>query len=472
MSSSYQYQTFEDAPGMVDSYTKLVALKFPPLVGKSFFDVGCNEGYYCGVALAAGATRVVGLDSFGEIIGRARRRFPAAEFLYQSWDTFPDEKFDVVLCASALHYISTVDALRVMLSRLGSAVAPGGLLILELGISNQEGAVIEAVKRRDGTVYYPTMTQLAWLFARAELMWRPVGQSVPGDGYPRVVIHCRPVQYSVVFVRGPSGVGKSYLANSLSSYNPLRLCALDSLLPRIFTQLGAEHLIQPDDWPAAMLAIERTLEPEQFGRIAELLCADILERASKLAENKIPRQDPIIIDGFVPEVSAYEAVFVRLVAALNAKHVRTWDLAGIKSGNEGRITGAAEPEATYVDFGGYRLPLAADGRRADLVEVIIDDEGMAVDVRVQSDDRGAPTRLVVFGHDSGPVAYSEPAIAIDAALWRFRVSLRRVLSGGASADVADRVAALRAQTLHYAVVLSNFSCIFAHQHAATYRAGS
>src|SRR5438093_5815394 len=105
----FQYQTFDDAPGMVDSRAKLRAFQLPPLSGKTFFDVGCNEGFYCGIALRAGAARVVGLDGSEEFIASARRRFPDVEFLLQRWDTLPNERFDVVLFASAMHYIATID---------------------------------------------------------------------------------------------------------------------------------------------------------------------------------------------------------------------------------------------------------------------------------------------------------------------------------------------------------------------------
>src|SRR5262245_37433717 len=81
VTNSYQYQSFDDAVGMVDSYAKLKAMHLPLLVGRSFLDVGCNEGYYCGMALRAGASRVVGVDSFALAVERARRRFPKAEIL-------------------------------------------------------------------------------------------------------------------------------------------------------------------------------------------------------------------------------------------------------------------------------------------------------------------------------------------------------------------------------------------------------
>jgi SAM-dependent methyltransferase len=72
--------------------------------GQRFLDIGCNEGFFCGYAQFAGATRVVGLDQSETFITRARQRFAGVEFLHQSWDTLPPGPFDVVLLASSLHY--------------------------------------------------------------------------------------------------------------------------------------------------------------------------------------------------------------------------------------------------------------------------------------------------------------------------------------------------------------------------------
>src|SRR5690606_4633755 len=89
-----QYQTFPGATGAARTADKLKALMLPDLQGRSFLDIGCNEGFFCGFAKFAGASRVVGLDKSTLFIERARRRFPDCEFLLQGWDRLPDGEFD------------------------------------------------------------------------------------------------------------------------------------------------------------------------------------------------------------------------------------------------------------------------------------------------------------------------------------------------------------------------------------------
>ena len=179
----YQYQTFDDAPGLVDSYAKLKAFRMPPLVGKSLLDVGCNEGYYCGVALRAGANRVVGVDSFPVAIERARKRFPTAEFILQTWDNLPEEQFDVILFASSMHYLPTEERIIATLTHLRQRMKDNGLLILEVGVALDNGQKLLEVARSDGTVHYPTWEMLVKLINRSGLVWRRVGLSEFGRQY-------------------------------------------------------------------------------------------------------------------------------------------------------------------------------------------------------------------------------------------------------------------------------------------------
>lgn len=44
------YQSFPDQAGGSHSFDKLTQLRLPPLAGRSFLDVGCNEGFFCGFA--------------------------------------------------------------------------------------------------------------------------------------------------------------------------------------------------------------------------------------------------------------------------------------------------------------------------------------------------------------------------------------------------------------------------------------
>ena len=124
-----QYQSFPDAAGDSLTLDKLKTLHLPELSGKSFFDVGCNEGFFCGFAHFQGATRVLGIDQSAAYLARARKRFPACEFREQDWTSLPDERFDVILLASALHYAEDQTAL---IGALVERLAEDGVLVLEL----------------------------------------------------------------------------------------------------------------------------------------------------------------------------------------------------------------------------------------------------------------------------------------------------------------------------------------------------
>ena len=91
------YQSFPWAQGDSVSPAKLIALDLPKLEGKSFLDVGCNAGFFCGFADWQGAARVVGVDSSAAFLETARELFPRCEFICQDWSNIGEEKFDVII---------------------------------------------------------------------------------------------------------------------------------------------------------------------------------------------------------------------------------------------------------------------------------------------------------------------------------------------------------------------------------------
>lgn len=207
-----QYQSFPDASGDSRTLEKLKALKLPDLAGRSFLDVGCNEGFFCGFASFQGASRSVGIDSSRPFIERAGRRFPKCEFHQQSWEELPAGPFDVILLASALHY---ADDQAALLHRLVERLAPDGLLVLELGIASSEKSEWMRIKRGIDERYFPSMPKLREILV--DCAWKWMGRSVSQDGDPvgRHVIHIsrrRPVAYLLM---QPPGYGKSSIASRL-----------------------------------------------------------------------------------------------------------------------------------------------------------------------------------------------------------------------------------------------------------------
>lgn len=211
-SDNIQYQSFPDASGDSRTLDKLKALRLPGLEGRSFLDVGCNEGFFCGFARFQGATRAVGVDRSALFIERARARFPGCEFHQQGWERLPEGPFDVILLASALHYAEDQPALvRALVERL----SPDGTLVLELGIVSSRKAEWTRVKRGIDEREFPSMPMLREMLAG--YAWKWMGPSVPQDGDPvaRHVVHVghrRPVAYLLM---QPPGYGKSSLASML-----------------------------------------------------------------------------------------------------------------------------------------------------------------------------------------------------------------------------------------------------------------
>ena len=207
-----QYQSFPDAAGASHTLEKLKSLLLPELAGRSFLDVGCNEGFFCGFAKFQGATRVLGIDHSAGFIERARRRFPGCEFRCQGWTSLPDERFDVILLASALHYAEDQAAL---LETLIDRLTPDGVLVLELGIASSSKAEWVRIKRGIDERYFPSMPKLRELLA--DHAWKWMGKSVPqaGDPVGRHVLHIcrrRPVAYLLM---EPPAYGKSSIARRL-----------------------------------------------------------------------------------------------------------------------------------------------------------------------------------------------------------------------------------------------------------------
>ena len=219
-----KYQTFDDQQGASDSPAKLKALRLPALRGKSFLDLGCNEGYFCIEAKRQGAKRIVGIDANAEFIARAKARAPDIDFRCQSWDTLPDEEFDVILLASALHYAKDQADL---LNRIHGCLTETGMLVVEAGIARESGKRWVETPRKVGSVVYPTHGLMLDLLSRYAV--KEIGPSVKQSGDParRVVFHCRRFRPILVMLTGKPYSGKSVFARELENVGVHILCVDD-----------------------------------------------------------------------------------------------------------------------------------------------------------------------------------------------------------------------------------------------------
>lgn len=230
LSNEVSYQSFDGINGDSNSFEKLKRLRLPSLKGKSVLDIGCNEGFFCNHAIKAQAIRVVGIDSNAEIINRAKERTPEAEFINTDWWNLPNEKFDVILFLSAIHYEKNQQKL---LSYLQRYLTDKGTLILECGVSESNFNHWSAIQRHDGVFRYPNFHYLTNVLL-SNYAVTPMGRSIDqsGDPMPRFVFYCSPHRSIALLISGASGTGKSVLAQSLGQ-NQTEIYSFDLLFQRL-----------------------------------------------------------------------------------------------------------------------------------------------------------------------------------------------------------------------------------------------
>lgn len=226
------YQSFQqDSPdGLFDGHSnslkKLFALSLPSLKGMSVLDLGCNEGFFCQQAWLAGAQRVLGIDASNFFIEMANKRLEnifaegqkddrKLEFQCSSWWDIPNEKYDLILFLSAMHYEEEPAKL---LSFLKHHLKDDGRLILECGVLNKPGKVWEKVTRSIDKRYFPSEDYLIDVILK-DYAVRYVQNSVDqgGDSVPRKVYLCTAKKPIMNFIRGGSGSGKTILAREFTN---------------------------------------------------------------------------------------------------------------------------------------------------------------------------------------------------------------------------------------------------------------
>lgn len=210
------YQTFKNQKGDSDSSGKLNALNLPDLKGKKFLDIGCNEGFFCIEAKKRGATRIVGIDKNPNFIELAKKRDPDIDFRVQDWDNLPNEKFDIVLLLSAMHYVKDKQKL---FDDIYKIISEDGTLILECGVAAGSGNYIET-KRAIDSVLHPTRNFLINTLLKKYSV-RDWGNSVKQTGDPvnRKIFHCKKYKPMVMVISGRSGDGKTMLAREFGINN-------------------------------------------------------------------------------------------------------------------------------------------------------------------------------------------------------------------------------------------------------------
>jgi SAM-dependent methyltransferase len=129
------YATLPRSAAGLDGAPEWPALRalLPPLAGRDVLDLGCGYGWFCRHAAEAGARRVLGLDSSGRMLARAREinAHPAIDYALADLETagLPAGSFDLAYSSLAFHYVAAFDAL---LARIHRALRQGGSLVFSV----------------------------------------------------------------------------------------------------------------------------------------------------------------------------------------------------------------------------------------------------------------------------------------------------------------------------------------------------
>lgn len=293
------YQSFPDEPpGDSDSKGKLHSLFLPDVQGRSILDVGCNEGYFCFELMKRGAARAVGIDKNKSSIDKAVTRAENTpyrdniEFLCRNWDELPNEKFDLVLLLSSLHYAD--DQLN-LIDRLMQRVNDTGMLILECGIAEDNKNGFITVDRGMDQRKFPTL-----IFLKKQLdkyAYRILAKSVKqaGDPVDRWVVHITHKKGTCILISGPPMSGKSTLARALIK-NKMAVLSMDSLLATFIESI-------PDAWGDLNISRCRHILAEFYYVVNRdsVLCNKFVDYFMETIKEKYPSNDSnimLFIEGY------------------------------------------------------------------------------------------------------------------------------------------------------------------------------
>lgn len=285
-----------DAKGQTDSPYKLTRLKLPEdLTGLSALDIGCNEGFFSDQLAQRNAAQVMGIDIDDRFLAEANRRYARTNVTFKkaSWHELPDEKFDVILWTSAMHYER--DPSKV-LNEISRRLTEKGTLILECGVLQDVGKDMRYVIRHDGAHRYPTVEYLENAIRGAGMTFRLVSHAerVGSDPVPRVVYHCCPQIPSVILIVGASRDGKSTLAGMLRPACS-KLISLDWFVSRIADAKWAHTPLHK--------FIQETIDRDNLGKLYSSLDENNLtdEYVSILADGVANTDEIVVIEGFMTD---------------------------------------------------------------------------------------------------------------------------------------------------------------------------
>ncbi len=145
-----------------------------PEKGERILDLGCGTGQLTHQIAESGA-EVVGLDSSPDMIGQARRNYPALRFVLADAASMQfAQEFDAIFSNAALHWMLDAQAVARSMAR---ALKPGGRLVAEFGgngnIAHIEAALQQVLVKHYGgpkptrKTYFPSIPDYSSILENA-----------------------------------------------------------------------------------------------------------------------------------------------------------------------------------------------------------------------------------------------------------------------------------------------------------------
>lgn len=126
----------------VSSFGKGVVELLHPQKGEKILDLGCGTGDLTYEISKSGAI-VKGSDFSGEMIEKARKKFPQIPFIVENGETFrTNEKYDAVFSNAALHWMKNAEK---VIESIELALHLGGRLVAEFGGKGNVQTVIQGI---------------------------------------------------------------------------------------------------------------------------------------------------------------------------------------------------------------------------------------------------------------------------------------------------------------------------------------
>lgn len=162
LGSGWDAELYERAAAFVWRHGSDLIELLAPQPGERVLDLGCGTGHLT-AELAERGARVVGLDSDPAMIERARRSYPALEFVHGDAVSFRfAEPFDAVFSNAVLHWVTrAADAAAC----IATALRPGGRFVAELGGKGNVQAIVSALTAALAEAGYPLAPErFPWYF--------------------------------------------------------------------------------------------------------------------------------------------------------------------------------------------------------------------------------------------------------------------------------------------------------------------